>query len=221
MKLVIYEMAHSPYCIPITQALTAFGVPFDRVAVPNWDRSEVIKLTDGAYYQVPILVHGDQVIYESSDWSLDVARYVDQNFTNNKLFPVETNGLQEIIVKHIEDEVEGLTFKLCDINYLPAIDDPVARTMTIRHKERKFGRGCVDQWREQADALRDELNRLLERFDTTLQHRPFLMDEQPQYVDFALFGVIENYTFQDYNQLDDSHQALARWRAQLEAFRFE
>ena len=71
--LQIYEMLHSPYCIPITMMLKAAGKEYESIAVPNWDRSKVIELTGGAYYQVPVLVDGDEVVYESDDSSLNVA----------------------------------------------------------------------------------------------------------------------------------------------------
>lgn len=220
MSITIYEMEHSPYCIPITQALKAFGQSYESVSIPNWDRSEVIRLTEGAYYQVPLLKHGDRLIIESGDQSIDIAEYIDQEFGGNRLFPDDTAGLQQILVQHVENEVEGLTFKLCDIHYLPSIEDQVGRAMSIRHKERRFGRGCVDQWRENAAGLRKELNRLLERFDQSLRHRPFLMGSEPQYVDFALFGVIGNYTYRGYNELDSAHKAIREWSEKLAAFRF-
>ena len=219
--LTIYEMVHSPYCIPITQALTALGHTYERVSVPNWDRSEIIRLTDGAYYQFPLLKHGDRMIYERDDQSLDIAEYVDAEFGQGRLFPEETAGLQQVLVQHIENEIEGYTFKLCDIHYLPTIEDPIGRAMSVRHKERRFGRGCVDAWRESASVLRQELESLLARFDRTLQHRPFLMGNTPQYVDFALFGVIGNYTYRGYNTLPPELSALTGWHDRLGKYRFD
>ena len=77
MSLQIYEMAHSPYCIPITQALTCFGVPFERVIIPNWDRREVARLTSGAYYQVPVLVDRESVVFETREDPLAVPHFID------------------------------------------------------------------------------------------------------------------------------------------------
>ena len=55
MNLTVYQLEHSPYCIPITRALGALGVPFATRNVSNADRREVIELTRGGYYQVPVL----------------------------------------------------------------------------------------------------------------------------------------------------------------------
>ena len=48
MNLTVYQLEHSPYCIPITRALGALGVPFATRNVSNADRREVIELTRGA-----------------------------------------------------------------------------------------------------------------------------------------------------------------------------
>ena len=82
MKLTVYEMAHSPYCIPITAALRANEVEFATREVPNWDRSELLRLTGGDYYQVPLLDHDGRLVYESGAETLDVARYVDATFAD-------------------------------------------------------------------------------------------------------------------------------------------
>ena len=123
-------------------------------------------------------------------------------------------------MQHIENEVEGVTFKLCDIHYIPAIEDLSERTMTIRHKERSFGRDCVETWRAEASVLKTELDRKLERFDRTLRHRPFLLGDVPQYVDYALSGVIGNYTYRGYNELAPDQRALKEWRERLATYRF-
>ena len=76
MSVTVYQLEHSPYCIPITRALDALGVSFKTKNVPNGNREEIIKLTQGAYYQVPVLVDGDKVIFESSPVSTDIACYL-------------------------------------------------------------------------------------------------------------------------------------------------
>lgn len=221
MSLTIYEMAHSPYCIPITRALDACSISYERVSVPNWDRSKIIELTHGDYYQVPVLMHDDALIYETSDSSLDVARYVDARFAAGHLFPPSMAGVDEILIEHIENELEGLTFKLCDIHYIPSIDDVVARTSVIRHKERRFGRGCLDDWRAEASTLRSQVHQLLGRFDAKLQHSHFILQQEaPSYVDYALIGVIENFTHGGHETLSQDHQALRHWQDRLLAFRF-
>jgi glutathione S-transferase len=220
MSLVVYQFPHSPYCLPITRALEALAVPHEVHNISNADRREVIALTGGAYYQVPVLAHDGAMIFESSGQSLDVARYVDRTFAGGRLFPAEHEGLQRIVVAHLENDVEGVTFRLVDPAYLASLSDIVERTMIIRHKERKFGRGCVDDWARRRGELAAEAAGLLETYDLILRHRPWLFGTEPVYADFALFGILGNLTYRDYNALPTVLTALAEWFVRMKAFRF-
>jgi glutathione S-transferase len=219
MSVVLYQMAHSPYAIPIRQALTACGVVHETRDVQNWDRGEVIRLTEGSYYQIPLLVHEDRVVFETGGNSLDVARYVDATWAGGCLFPEELAAPNLCLTEWIEDALEGCTFKLADIHYVPAIDDIVDRTMVVRHKERKFGRGCIEQWAREADIIRSELDGLLSRCESTLKNSPFLLGTSPVYADFALFGVLGNLTYNGWNHLSADQIALQKFVARLSVWR--
>ena len=220
MSLTIYQLAYSPFCIPITAALRACGVPFETREIPNWDRSELLRLTDGAYYQVPVLVHDGRVVTESSGDSEDIAHYVDQHFAGRRLFPERLDGLQQIVIDFLSDDVEFHTFRLLDPYTLDQIKEPVARGLFLRHKERKFGRGCVEQWRKEAAAIRAEADRLLARFEVTLRHSPFLFGETPVYSDFLLYGVLGNLTYGGHHRLNPQQSSLARWFQKMETVSF-
>jgi glutathione S-transferase len=220
MSLSIYQFAHSPYCLPITRALEALGVPHEIQNISNADRREIIALTNGAYYQVPVLEHDGRVIFESGTDTLDVAHYVDEHFANGRLFPAEHEGFQRLIITHLEDDVEGVTFRLVDPPYIARIGDVIERTMIIRHKERKFGRGCVDDWAARREELTRRAQELLEPYELTLGHRTFLFGDTPIYADFALFGILGNLTYQDYNSLPEGFSALAEWFKRIQQFRF-
>jgi len=220
MSLTVYEMEYSPFCIPITAALSACGRAFSRREIPNWDRSELLRLTAGAYYQVPVLVHRDRVVFESSGESEDVARYVDRHFAGGRLFPERLDGLQQIVIDFLGNEVEFHTFRLQDPFTLDRLADPVHRGLFLRHKERKFGRGCVEQWRRDAAEIRTQADRLLARCETTLRHTPFLFGEAPVYADFLLYGILGNLTYRGNHSLTLEQEALAKFVARLGAWRF-
>jgi glutathione S-transferase len=217
MAVVLYDMAHSPFCIPAAEILRAAGVTCERREIPNWDRSEILRLTNGAYYQVPVLAHDGNVVFESGTETQDVAHYLDRTFAGGNLFPTPLDGLQAIVIDFLENEVEARTFKLVDPSYIDSIKDVAARGMTIRHKERKFGRGCVEDWRRNAAGLRREADALLDRFEITLRHSRFLFGNQPVYSDFLLLGILGNLTFRGYNELSSEQRALSRWKKELES----
>jgi glutathione S-transferase len=215
----VYQLAHSPYCIPITSALTACGVPFETIEVPNHDRALVIQLTRGAYYQVPVIEDNGRIVFESGPDTQDIAHYVDARHAGGRLFPPRWDGLQTILIPYLENDVEGITFKLCDSRLIDTIDDLVARTMVIRHKERRFGRGCVESWKRERESLSREATRLMAPFDARLEHSAFVLGDAPVYIDFLLFGVLGNLTFRDYNPLPPLAH-LRRWHENMKAFRF-
>lgn len=219
MKTILHELAHSPFCIPIAQMLRAAGTGFESREVPNWDRGEILRLTKGAYYAVPVLQHGGRVVFESGTDTQDVAHYVDDTWFGGRLFPAAIEAPHACTIEFLENEVEARTFKLVDIHWIPAVKDLVHRGMVIRHKERKFGRGCVDAWRRDARKIRTELDGLLVRFETTLRHRVFLFGDAPVFADFLLFGVLGNLTFKGWNRLSARQRAIARWRERLANWR--
>src|SRR5688572_17197739 len=194
MSVVLYQMAHSNFCIAIAQSLRACGVNFEIKEIPNWDRSEVLRLTNGVYYAVPVIVDNGTIVYESGASTQDVAQYVNRAFAGGRLFPKALAAPHECTIDFLENELEDRTFRLADIHYVPSIADVAQRGIVIRHKERRFGRGCVDAWRQDAARIRTEADRLLSRFETTLSEQPFLFGNEPVYADFLLFGLLGNFT---------------------------
>src|SRR5690606_33674770 len=115
-------------------------------------------------------------------------------------------------VRHLEDEVEGATFKVVDPFYVDSIEGLENRIHTIRYKERKFGRGCVESWRANREALRARADALLDPFERMLARKPFLFGERPVYADFALLGIVGNMTYRGWNELSPKQGALRAWR---------
>ncbi len=222
--ITVYQLEHSPFCIPVTTLLRSLGVPFETVNVNNGDRREIIELTGGAYYQVPVLVDetdGRRVIYESTPESQDVARYLDEHYADGRLFPLRLEGLQSLVIQHLENEVEGITFRLSDPFYIDSVKDAQERTMIIRHKERKFGRGCVEQWRgAERPALMEAALKVLTPYEKMLSSTPFLLGDEPVYADFLLFGILGNLTYKGHNEIPVSLPSLTDWKQRLGDFRF-
>ncbi|MBP7142080.1 MAG: glutathione S-transferase N-terminal domain-containing protein [Opitutaceae bacterium] len=215
MKTVLYQVPYSPYCIAIAEALDAAGVSYRSVAAPLHRRGALIRITGGRYYQVPLLVHGKRMVYDESADGLDVARHVDREFWGGGLFPAVHEGMQRILIPHIENDVEAVTFRLTDPLRIPKITDLVERTEAIRFKERRFGRGCLEVWRKEAPVLRKKTFDLLEPFDLILRGSAFIFGKQPVYSDYALSGIIGALTFGGHVRLPKGLNSLERWRRDL------
>ena len=218
MKL--YQFPYSPYCIPISLILENADIDFKEVYVPSWDRSEVMRVTNGAYYQVPVLEDGDKVVYESSDSSLDVARYVD-GLIQFELFPHPISGIHEVLINHIESELEGIGFKIGDPDHLQSIEDIVHRTNIVRHKERRFGKDCMTEWHKNKDKLIAAFYSEIDSFKGTLESNLFLFGEKPVYADYALYGVIGNVHYIPANARMEGREWLKDWMDRLSQFKLK
>lgn len=186
------------------------GAPHKVTNVPsNTDRSLIWKLTKQRYYQVPVLRDERNVLFETGENSQVIAKYLDEKLHLN-LFPHDWDGVQDILWRYIENDIEGLTFKLNDAyfeEFVPRADQLNYR----RFKERKFGRHCLEQWRQQEKTLRLELAERLVPFEQMLAHREFLLDAQPRFVDFDLWGMLANLKYSGNHDLPAEHTQLRKW----------
>jgi glutathione S-transferase len=205
----LIQFPWSPFCIVQRRILEYSGVRFKITNVPNTDRSLVWKLTKQRYYGVPIIRDGRSVIFEMSEESQVIAKYIDGKLCLG-LFPWELEGVQSLIWRHIESEIEGRTFKLNDI-FWKKQNPPAEHLAFVRHKERKFGRGCLDLWRAQQKQLLAQLEEQLVPYEEMLIHKPFLLDHQPRFIDFDLFGMLANFLYSGRYRLPAPHNRLKSW----------
>lgn len=220
MNPEVHGFAHSPFCIAIESALTSLGVPFESREVSAADRSAVLRLTAGAYYEVPVLVNGEDVVFESGAESQDVGHYIDQTFGAGRLFPDRLQGVHDLVIRYLESEVEGVAFRAYDPIFVDSIGDVAERGMLIRHKERKFGRGCVDDWRMNRESIVSESARLLQPMEDMLSVNAYLFGGEPVFADFLLGGILGNFLFGGHHELPGSQPRLAGFLPRLRKFRF-
>jgi len=158
---------------------------------------------------VPIIRDGKSVVFEVSEDSQVIAKYIDSRFDLG-LFPRDLEGGQSILWRYIEREVEGLAFRLNDIYWeemVPAND----QLRFLRHKERKFGRGCIDQWRGQKKEMLAQLEQRLLPFEEMLMYQRFLLGDRPRFADFDLFGMLGNFLYSGHYRLPKAHTQLGKW----------
>lgn len=211
--LELIQFPWSPYCIVQRRILEYSRAKFKIINIPNGDRSLVWKITRQRYYQVPVLKDGREVLFETDGDSQVIAKYLDQKL-NLGLFPNFWEGTQDILWRYFENEVEGIGFKLNDIYWeemVPGSD----QLRFLRHKERKFGRGCIDDWRANQKPLLAELEKKLLPCEEMLRTREFLLDEKPRFVDFDLFGMLGNFLYSGHYSLPKPHKRLSAWFARM------
>jgi glutathione S-transferase len=209
----LIQFPWSPFCIVQRRILEFSGARFKITNIPNQDRSLVWKLTRHRYYGVPIVRDGKNVIFELNDNSQVVAKYLDEELDLD-LFPIRWRGVQSVLWNFIENEIEGATFRLNDIYWKENV--PVGEQLQfLRFKERKFCRGCIDQWRKDQKIWLKKLEDRLIPFEIILSRQPFLLDERPRFVDFDLFGMLENFLYSGHYKLPARHKEIHKWHARM------
>ncbi|HEY5040558.1 MAG TPA: glutathione S-transferase family protein [Verrucomicrobiae bacterium] len=213
----LIQFPWSPFCIPQRRILEFSGAKFKVTNISSTDRSQVWKLTGEKYYGVPILRDGRNIVFDDTDDQQIVAKYLDQ-ILKLGLFPSEREGEQSILWRYIENEIEGTTFRLNDSHYAEFVK-PAEQLQYLRFKERKFGRGCIDQWRKDQKVWLKKLEAGLAPFEQMLAHAEFLLGERPLFVDFDLFGMLENFLFSGHYALPKSLPHLRGWHRRMKTVR--
>lgn len=206
----LIQFPWSPFCLVQRRILEFSGVRFKITNLKlTGDRSPVWKLTKERYYAVPVIRDGRNVVFETGEESQVIGKYLDQKLKLG-LFPAELEGEQAILWRYIENEIEGLTFRLNDAYFRENVSKP-DQLAYIRHKERKFGRGCLDQWRTGHKQLQAQLAERLLPFEQMLGHRPFLLGARPRFVDFDLLGMLDNFLYSGRYRLPARHSQIRHW----------
>jgi len=210
----LIQFPWSPFCLVQRRILEYSGAPFKISNLKlTGDRSPVWKLTRERYYGVPVIRDGRNVVFETDEESQVIGKYLDQKLGLG-LFPAELEGEQSILWRYVENEIESLTFKLNDAYFRENVSKP-DQLSYIRHKERKFGRGCLDQWRANNKQLQSQLADRLLPFEEMLTYRPFLLGARPRFVDFDLMGMLDNFLYSGRYKLPARHPQIQKWYRRL------
>ena len=215
----LIQFPWSPFCIVQRRILEFSGTRFKITNIPNGDRSMVWRLSKERYYGVPIIRDGKSVIFEINEDSQVIAKFIDAKLKLG-LFPWELEGVQSLLWRYIENEIESVGFKLNDV-YWQQMVPPSDRVRFLRHKERKFGRGCLEQWREQKKEMLAQLEQRLMSFEEMLMFKPFLLDQRPRFVDFDLYGMLGNFLYSGHYRLPAAHTQLKKWYRQMSRVQFK
>jgi glutathione S-transferase len=209
----LIQIPWSPFCIVQRRILEFAGVRFKTINLPGQDRSLVWKLTKQRYYGVPIIRDGKNVVFEINDDTQVIAKYLDEELELG-LFPSQWRGVQSVLWRFIENEIEGSAFRLNDIYWKENVPAPEQLDF-LRFKERKFGRGCLDQWRQEQKSWLKQLEERLIPFEIILTHQPHLLDDRPRFVDFDLFGMLENFLYSGHYHLPQRHRQIREWHRRM------
>lgn len=213
--ITLVQFPWSPFCITIRRILERHRIPHRiRNISPDRDRGVVIRATKGRGYSVPCVVDGKVAVTDLTPLGQEVARYVDRKYRLD-LFPRDREGIQLIFAQYIENQLEDVSFRVTDSYIVPTLP-LVERVMLIRYKERKFGKGCLTQWTRDRAQLCRQFGELLKPMDIMLASSPYLLGDRPLFVDYDLYGIVENYLFSGKTRLP-ALKHLRRWHGALKS----
>jgi glutathione S-transferase len=182
MKL--YRFHYSPYARKVQVLLDLLGDPYELVEVKYGDRSELARVT-GGYIYVPVLVDDDGTVTVESRAICEKLLGRD---STRRLAPDLLAGPIWAYHDFCDGPLEDVLFRIASPAIQAAWADPGERALYTLIKERKFGAGCVEQWRSDRALLLTRARHLLAPTVTTLERQPFLFGDQPTFADAALYG---------------------------------
>jgi glutathione S-transferase len=221
-RLRLYQYEYCADCIPVRMLLQHSGVPHEIVNLTPGDPAPVIELTRGKYYQTPVVFDllSSEAIFQEGAEDQRIARYICA-LAKLDLFPRELAGVQEVVTRYIQREVAPTASKICFAYGEQWLKTNVERGLVRRHNERKFGEGCMEQWRESVTKLIEEFFVKLHPLVRMLVQSPFLLGDRVTYADYALAGVIGNYLYSGATTIPSEWVMLSAWYDKVKAGKFE
>ncbi|HTV25787.1 MAG TPA: glutathione S-transferase [Polyangiaceae bacterium] len=212
MKL--YRFSYSPFARKVQMVLELLGRPHELVDVPYSDRDELASVT-GGYIAVPVWVSAGEVTYDSRR----ICERLLADDAAHTLAPSPLEGPIWAYADFCDGPLEDVLFRVASPALREHKASPGDRALFTFIKERKFGAGCVEQWRRDQGVLLDRARQLLAPTLRTLAQVPFLFGAAPTLADAALYGNLAMLHEADAALPSQLAPAFPAYMARLEAAR--
>jgi glutathione S-transferase len=185
-RMKLYRFRHSGFARKVQMVLDLLGRRYDLVEVPYLDRNELADLT-GGYIYVPVLVDDDgRVTTESRS----ICELLIAGDSARWLAPEPLEGPIWAYADFCDGVLEDILFRVASPTIRDSWKSPAERALYTLIKERKFGPGCIDQWRRDREPLLERARLLLAPTLRTLRKVPFVFGDAPTLADAALYGYL-------------------------------
>jgi glutathione S-transferase len=190
----LFHFPWSTYSRKVQRCLELKGLAFELVHVPYMDRRELAGLT-GGYVQVPVLEDAGHVVVDSPA----ITAYLDERYAPS-LRPGALAGPAMIFEQWADSTFEDVAFRIATpatMERLVAHEGGRADVAGMYRfsKERKFGKGCIEAWRDGADKLGAQLAALSVPLVRALEAHPFLLGPAPTLADAAVWGPLASIEY--------------------------
>lgn len=209
----LHGFSYSPFVAKVRKCLELKGLAFEMVEVPYLDRRELVALTGGSIH-VPVLEDGGRVVTDSAR----ITSYLDERYApslRSDPLAVVLEGWSDFVLEDVAFRLAtpGLEARFAELN--GGRED--ARALFRVIKERKFGPGCIDAWREESEALSARTAELLAPLARSLIAHPFLLGATPSLADAAVYGQLHMIECGTPGWVVDRVPALSGWWMRLSA----
>jgi glutathione S-transferase len=180
----LFQFSYSPFAAKVRKCLELKGLEVEVVEVAYLDRRELVALT-GGHVHVPVLDDGGKVVTDSAR----ITAYLDERYESS----LRLDPLAVVVEQWAEGPLEDVAFRVAT----PGLEARFAQIQGGREdaralfrvmKERRYGAGCVEAWRREADELSARLVALLAPVAKKVGRQPFLLGETPTLADAAVYG---------------------------------
>jgi glutathione S-transferase len=182
-EIILHHYPASPFAEKARLMLGHKGLAWRSVTIPRWmPKPDLMPLT-GGYRRTPVMQAGADVFCDTAC----IARELERRAPGRPLFPAHLRGQAAIIGAWADSalffDVVGVVFGTHGAG-VPS---------ELREDRRRFSDGAIDIERYAADQphLRTRLRAHLFRLEHALDAgRAFLLDDQPCYADFCVWGPV-------------------------------
>lgn len=212
MERILYDLAgvdpalrFSPYCWRARMALAHKGLEVETVP---WRFKDKPAIQAFGHERVPVLVDGDRAVGDS--WAIAV--YLEEAYPDR---PSLFGGPQALAVTRFVKDWADLVLNPGIANLIVGDIHPILhegdKAYFRRTREERFGRSLEDMSvgrEERLGAFRQSLRPLR----ATLESRPYLAGEGPNYADYIVFGSLQWARVSTPFELLEAGDPIARWR---------
>lgn len=183
-SLRLYGMSFCPFAAKVRKCLELKGIAFEAVDVPLLDRRALVRVTGGGI-QMPVLEDGGEVVSGSAR----ITSYLDERYAPS----LRADPLAVVVEGWADGPLDDVILRLAT----PGLEARMAELNGGREdaagmfrflKERRYGAGCVDGWKKEAESLSARAAELLAPLGRILAGSPFLLGAAPSLADAAVFG---------------------------------
>ena len=208
MKL--FQLPHSTYSRKVECCLKLKGLAFESIEIPYLDRRELAALT-GGYVLVPVLEDGGRVIVDS----VAITAYLDERYAPT-LRPPALAGQAVVFEQWADTLFEDAAFRLSTpLSVAKLVERNGGRAdvagMYRAVKERKYGVGCIEAWRDGDAQLIEKLRAISAPLMQALAAHPFLLGSAPTLADAAVWGPLATVEYVRPGFLRQHLTGLADW----------